>query len=258
VLVKRRSRSALGKEGEEMRHAPASRRRPLLALAVAAVAVLLPASGHSRVPEDDGSTYTWAGAATLTVDVKPWGGGFVRSDPYLVDCPLACVRPFDQNREVKLTAFVTPGHTFKAWEGACAGQGNPCTLKVTGALVDVTAVFTGQYVPPPPAPPAPSAPPAVNPSLAVETGGLTATITGTGYNPNSPVALDFEWSMPPGWILSIPDATTSDATGAWSFTFDENCDFGGPYSGPVEFSVTGTDDGGASASGTGTMTCGST
>ena len=135
--------------------------RPLLVLAVAAVAVLLPASGNSRVPEDDGSTYTWAGAATLTVDVKPWGGGYVRSDPYLVDCPLACVRPFDQNREVKLTAYVTPGHTFKAWEGACAGQGNPCTLKVTGAIVDVTAVFTGQYVPPaPPAPPAPTAPPA--------------------------------------------------------------------------------------------------
>jgi hypothetical protein len=80
-------------------------RWPLLVLAVAAVAVLLPASGNSRVPEDDGSTYSWAGAATLTVDVKPWGGGYVRSDPYLIDCPLACVRSFDQNREVKLTAL---------------------------------------------------------------------------------------------------------------------------------------------------------
>ena len=136
-----------------MRHVPALRRRPLLVLAVAAVAVLLPASGQSRLPpEDDGSTYTWAGAATLAVDVKPWGGGYVRSNPYLIDCPLACVRPFDLNREVTLTAYVTPGHTFSAWEGACTGQGNPCTLKVTGALVDVTAVFTGQYVPP--APPA--------------------------------------------------------------------------------------------------------
>jgi hypothetical protein len=243
-----------------VRHVPSLRRRPLLVLAVAAVAVLLPASGHSRVPEDDGSTYTWAGAATLTVDVKPWGGGYVRSDPYLVDCPLACVRSFDQNREVKLTAYVTPGHTFKAWEGACAGQGNPCTLKVTGAVVDVTAVFTGQFVPPaPPAPPAPTAPPsppAVNPSLTVETSGLTATITGTGYNPNSPVSLDFETSTPSGWLLQIPDATTSDDTGAWSFTYDEKCNFGGAYSGPVAFTVTGTDGGGASASGSsGTMIC---
>ena len=170
--------------------------RPLLVLAVAAVAVLLPASGNSRVPEDDGSTYTWAGAATLTVDVKPWGGGYVRSDPYLVDCPLACVRPFDQNREVKLTAYVTPGHTFKAWEGACAGQGNPCTLKVTGAVVDVTAVFTGQYVPPaPPAPPAPTAPPAttnppsppaVNPSLTVDDERADGDDHGNGLQPEQP------------------------------------------------------------------------
>ena len=44
-----------------MRHEFERTRRPLLVLAVAAVAVLLPASGNSRVPEDDGSTYTWAG-----------------------------------------------------------------------------------------------------------------------------------------------------------------------------------------------------
>ena len=50
---------------------------------------------------------------------------------------------------MKLTAYMTPGHTFKAWEGACAGQGNPCTIKVTGAM-DVTAVLEGQYVPPAP------------------------------------------------------------------------------------------------------------
>ena len=35
----------------------------------------LPASGLARIPpEDDGSTYTWPGATTLTVDVTPWGG----------------------------------------------------------------------------------------------------------------------------------------------------------------------------------------
>ena len=50
----------------------------------------------------------------------------------------------------------------------------------------------------------------------------------------------------------------TDDNGAWSFTYDENCDFGGPYSGPVAFNVTGTDGGGASASGSGAMTCGGT
>lgn len=229
-------------------------RRMLLIAGIAAVAVLLPTAGQSRPPESDGSTYTWTGAATLTVDVKPWGGGYVRSDPYLIDCPMACIRAFEPNREVKLTAYMTPGHTFKAWEGACAGQGNPCTLKVTGAM-DVTAVLEGQYVPP--APPKPATPPvALNPSLSVQTSGLTATITGSGYNPNSPISLDFEWSQPPGWGGSIPNATTSNASGAWSFTYTENCDFDGPYTGPVAFTVTGTDGGGASASGSGTMTCG--
>ena len=47
---------------------------------------------------------------------------------------------------MKLTAYMTPGHTFKAWEGACAGQGNPCTIKVSGAM-DVTAVLDGPVRP---------------------------------------------------------------------------------------------------------------
>ena len=52
-------------------------RRTLLLLALVAIAALLPGAGQSRPPESDGSTYTWTGAATLTVDVKPWGGGSV-------------------------------------------------------------------------------------------------------------------------------------------------------------------------------------
>lgn len=233
-------------------------RRPLLALAVVAVAVLLPASGQSRVPEDDGSTYTWAGAATLTVDVKPWGGGYVRSDPYLVDCPLACVRPFDQNREVKLTAYVTPGHTFKAWEGACAGQDNPCTLKVTGSAVDVTAVFTGEYVPPaPPAPAAPS-PPAeeVDPALSVDVQDgecpacFTMGFSGTGFHANSPIDLTFSYASPAsGGSGTDEDVVTSDADGSWSAGYHETCEFdSGTYSGPVVIDVTATDEQGASAS----------
>ena len=220
----------------------------LFVLSIAAPAALLPAAGQSRPPESDGSAYTWTGAATLTVDVKPWGGGYVRSDPYLIDCPMACIRSFDSGREVKLTATMTPGHTFKAWEGACAGQGNPCTIKVTGAM-DVTAVLEGQYVPPTP-------PVAVSPSLNVTTSGLTATLTGTGYNPNSAVSLDFEWSTPPGgWFLPISNAATSDASGSWTYTYTENCDFDGLYTGPTVFTVTAADAGGGSASDGGDITC---
>jgi hypothetical protein len=86
---------------------------------VTATLVALPAAGMSRLPpEDDGSTYTWQGATTLTVDVEPWGGGYVRSTPYLIDCPLACIRPFDAGREVTLTAYPTSGFTFESWTDA--------------------------------------------------------------------------------------------------------------------------------------------
>jgi hypothetical protein len=220
-------------------------RGALLLVALVTVALLAPGAGFSRPPESDGSTYTWPGAATLTVDVKPWGGGYVRSDPYLIDCPNACIRAFDPGREVKLTAYMTPGHTFKGWEGACAGQGNPCTIKVTGPM-DVSAVLEGQYVAP--AAPKPDAP-AVNPALKAVTEGLHTSLTGTGYNPNSSVTIDFDYLSPAGFGQSFPDARTSDASGAWSAGFVEDCRFPDTvFSGPIEVDVTATDAGGASAS----------
>ena len=73
---------------------------------IAATLLALPAAGKSRLPpEDDGSSYTWPSATTVTVDVEPWGGGYVRSTPYLIDCPLACIRPFDAGRKVTFTAY---------------------------------------------------------------------------------------------------------------------------------------------------------
>jgi len=226
-------------------------RRALLVLALAGVAALLPAAGQSKPAESDGSTYTWTGAATLTVDVKPWGGGYVRSDPYRIDCPMACIRSFDSGQEIKLTAYMTPGHTFKAWEGACAGQGNPCTLKVSGAM-DVTAVLEGQYVPPPP----PQAAAAVNPSLNVEvTGGdcdpacFHMAFTGTGYHPNSPIDMQLEYVTPDAGTYGGDDVETSDAAGNWTQGLYENCEFDeGMYSGPVVINVTATDAEGSSAS----------
>lgn len=238
-----------------MRFGTAQRAGVLFALLI--VGALVPGAGLSHIPpESDGSTYTWTGAATLNVDVKPWGGGYVRSTPYLIDCPMACIRPLEQGREITLTANATPGHKFESWEGAaCAGQGNPCTLKASGGLIDVRAVFSGQYVPP--APPAPAAPPVtVDASLTQETDGLTTTFTGTGFHPNSEVTLDLAWSTPPGgWTLDIGVVATSDATGSWSYVYTENCDFGGAYSGEVAFEATATDAQGASASASATGTC---
>lgn len=236
--------------------------RLMLVVALVATAALLPASGQSRPPESDGSSYTWTGAATLSVDVKPWGGGYVRSDPYLIDCPMACIRPFDQNREVKLTAYVTIGHAFAGWEGACAGQGNPCTLKVTGGLVETAAVFTGQYTPPaPPTPTGPTGPkpPVVDPNLSVSvTPGdcdpvcFTASFSGTGYNPNSSIDTVTDYVVPDSPAGAPDEVATSDATGAWSWSFTQSC---GSYEGPVVIDVTATDALGASASTTVNGTC---
>ena len=226
----------------------------VLVLSMAAAAALFPAASQSRPPESDGSTYTWTGAATLTVDVKPWGGGYVRSDPYLIDCPFACIRSFDAGREVKLTAYMTPGHTFKAWEGACAGQGNPCTIKVSGAM-DVTAVLEGQYVPP--APPTPPTPPAaVNPSLSVvdvtgrrlQSAVLHDGVLRDGLQPEQ---LDRR-SRSRSSLRSPTRAPSSGCrderrSGAWSQGYYDACDYGGRYTGPVEMDVTATDAEGASA-----------
>ena len=228
-------------------------RRAGVLFALVAVAVMLPGAGQSHIPpESDGSTYMWLGAAVMNVDVKPWGGGYVRSTPYLIDCPMACIRPWDQGRDVTLTAYPTPGHKFESWDGACAGQGNPCTLKASGGLIDVRAVFSGQFVPPtPPAPPAAT----VNPALSVEVTEGTCPVcfhmafSGTGYNPNSPIDITFNYSSPAGFSGTDDDVETSDAGGAWTQGYVENCEFDfGTHHGPVEIDVTATDAQGASAS----------
>lgn len=235
-----------------MRHRTVRRAGVLLASVAAAIA--LPGTGQSHIPpESDGSTYTFSGAATMNVDVRPWGGGFVRSTPYLIDCPMACVRPWEQGRDVTLTAYATPGHRFESWEGACAGQGNPCTLKTSGGLIDVRAVFSGQFVPPTPAPTAPPA--VVDPELtaAVEQGEcpecFTTVLTGTGYNPSSSIDIVIAYVTPDAGTFELADAETSDGSGSWSQGFFENCEFDdGVHSGLVVIDVTATDEQGASAS----------
>jgi hypothetical protein len=79
----------------------------------------------------------------------PWGGGYVRSAPYLIDCPFACIRPWAPNRVVTLTAIPTPMWTFLGWEvanhgqpqlsGVCTGTGT-CTVTMDQAK-DVVALF---------------------------------------------------------------------------------------------------------------------
>ena len=225
-----------------------------VAVLVAAILLVLAASGQTRLPpEDDGSTYSWPGATVVTVDVQPWGGGYVRSTPYLIDCPLACIRSLEPGREVTLTAYPTPGFTFESWTGACAGQPNPCTLRSSGAAADVTASFSGFYVPP--APPAPAGP-SLTVGVSGDCPGCVASAVGTGFHPNSSITLHVEISSPFTGSTDIPNFATTDANGSWSFTGTIPCDFGGgPFVGQLIEDVIATDAEGASAAGHLTANC---
>jgi len=94
----------------------------------------------------------WPCASFLHVETTPAGEslGYVRSTPYAIDCPHACTRPFAAGTSVVLTAYPSNGAYFTDWSGACAGQGNPCTVTVNGDT-QVTANFGGVAIPAAPA-----------------------------------------------------------------------------------------------------------
>jgi len=217
-------------------------------LVVAIVLVLPAAAGQSQQPlQHDGSTYTWPGATTLTVGVEPWGAGYVRSTPYLIDCPLACIRPFDPGRTLRLTAYPTPGFTFSSWTGACAEQKNPCVLTMSGAAMDTSAVFAGRYAPPGPT---------LTLTVSGNCPGCVASALGTGFHANSSITLSVVISSPPIGSVEIPGFATTDATGTWPYEGTIPCDFGdGPYVGPFIEDITATDTQGSSASARLTANC---
>jgi Divergent InlB B-repeat domain len=137
-------------------------RRGLVAALVVAGALALAGgvtadTGALPAPLAHDSFYTWPGAQLLQVTPYPWGAGYIRNLPlYYVDCPYACIRPFDTGATVTLTAVPSTGYTFVGWEvanhggpaisGACPGVGT-CTVTIDQSK-DVVALFSG----PPPQP----------------------------------------------------------------------------------------------------------
>lgn len=89
-------------------------------------------------------------SVTLTVQIDPDGAGYVRSDPYFVDCPTKCVVSYGRGAVVTLSATPTNGFTFEGWSGACTGA-EACVVAMEDART-VVAHFSGRYVPPPPPP----------------------------------------------------------------------------------------------------------
>lgn len=65
------------------------------------------------------------------VATQKFGGGSVRSADGGIDCGSSCLHRYAKGTNVVLTAYPAAGSTFSTWRGACAGQGNPCTLAVS-------------------------------------------------------------------------------------------------------------------------------
>ncbi len=120
-------------------------------LAAALLAGVTAGAASARPLGSQGPTWTWPGAAMLTVVTAPLGGGWVRSVPYQIDCPKACQRPFSPGTVVQLRAHPTAGFTFAGWTGdACVGQGPTCRFTITGPNPLVFANFRGHYSAPAP------------------------------------------------------------------------------------------------------------
>jgi uncharacterized repeat protein (TIGR02543 family) len=76
----------------------------------------------------------------LTVAVTGAGSGQVTSSPAGISCGAECVKRFLAGTTVTLTATPNGSSLFTGWTGACAGQGNPCTLTLV-ADHSVAATF---------------------------------------------------------------------------------------------------------------------
>ena len=69
------------------------------------------------------------------------GSGSITSAPAGISCGTDCIEKYAKGTQVTLTAVPSPGGALAQWFGACAGQGNPCTINVQD-LTTVTADFT--------------------------------------------------------------------------------------------------------------------
>jgi hypothetical protein len=125
----------------------------LLALVLVIGALFAGSGGAASQRSHEDAPWSWPGAVMLSVDTTPAGdsAGNVRSDPYRIDCPGACTRPYTPGQSVTLTEAPTHGFTFAGWSGATCAEGqtsSTCTF-VINADTHVVADYSGMYDPSP-------------------------------------------------------------------------------------------------------------
>jgi hypothetical protein len=93
-------------------------------------------TGGLGFTDDGGARDAGADAPFYSLNVIRAGSaaGRVTSSPAGIDCGPTCSASFAGNSVVVLSAQATSGAQVVGWAGACAGQGNPCTLTVIGPL----------------------------------------------------------------------------------------------------------------------------
>jgi len=92
------------------------------------------------ITAEESVTANFAPLFSLNVNMGGAGSGAVSSDPAGIDCGQDCSEAYVSGTTLTLTATPAAGSAFVSWEGACAGQGNPCTVAMT-ADQSVTARF---------------------------------------------------------------------------------------------------------------------
>jgi hypothetical protein len=170
----------------------------VLALIVVFGSLFASSGGAATKATSEDTPWSWPGAVMLSVDTTPTGdaAGNVRSDPYLIDCPGACKRPYDPGTKVTLTEAPTRGFTFTAWSGATCDEGqtsSTCTFVITQDT-HVVADYSGKYDP--------HVPDATCCTLSVNVTGFQAYI---GSTPGSAIDCVTPWYV--WWIHAYFDPT---------------------------------------------------
>ena len=75
------------------------------------------------------------------VSDQVFGAGRIVAANGGIDCRGDCIERFAKGTSVTLIASSLAGGSFERWRGACAAQGNPCTLPVT-QFTETSADFT--------------------------------------------------------------------------------------------------------------------
>ena len=98
------------------------------------------ADGHVTMNDKMACRAIFREQPPLTVAVN--GSGTVTSSPAGVNCPGDCSELYASGTRVTLNAIPASRWQFGVWDGAYAGQGNPCTI-----TIDAEKAASASFVP---------------------------------------------------------------------------------------------------------------